>query len=234
MKCAIMQPTYIPWSGFYNLIYNSDVFVFLDDVQFEHQSWQTRNRVLSHGQEILLSVPVKKHSLDTLIYDVKITEDQKWRKKHTKTIKQAYGKSSCYSDIYPYYEENIMDSSTEYLSQLNINLIKMFCKKLNIETKFILASELNCPGNRSEHVLNICNKVSANEYISPLGAKDYIEEDKVLTESNINVIYQNYNIQPYNQSGSKEFMSHMSVIDVIMSLGCDFARNYVVDGWKIK
>lgn len=234
MKCTIMQPTYIPWSGFFNLIFNADVFVFLDDVQFEHQSWQTRNKVLNHGQEILLPVPVMKHHLDILIYDVKITRDPKWRKKHIKTIQHAYRNAPYYSDFYPEYEEIIMDTSIEFLSNLNITLIKMFTKKLNLESNFLLASELNCSGDRSEHVLQICERVGADEYISPLGAKSYIEEDEVLLNSKINVIYQNYKVQPYEQPGSKLFTSHLSIVDVAMRLGCDLTKNYLVDGWNVK
>ena len=60
MRCAIMQPTYLPWAGYFNLISQVDRFVFLDDVQFEKQSWQTRNRILLQGEECLISVPVRK------------------------------------------------------------------------------------------------------------------------------------------------------------------------------
>jgi hypothetical protein len=234
MICAIMQPTYMPWAGYFNLIHNSDVFVFLDDVQLDHHSWQTRNRVLSHSQEILLSVPIKKHYPNTLIYDTEVVTDQRWRSKHAKTIKHAYGKSPFFSEVYPLYENILYDTSVKRLLDLNIHLIKIFSEKLNIKSKFFLASELNCPGVRSEHLYQICKKLNADLYISPKGAQDYIEEGNDLIDSNIKVIYQNYNIQPYSQFGSKKFMSHMSVIDVIMSLGCDLARNYVVDGWEIK
>lgn len=59
MKCGIMQPTYLPWSGYFNLISSVDIFVFLDDIQFNRRSWQTCNRVLLRGEEYMLSVSTK-------------------------------------------------------------------------------------------------------------------------------------------------------------------------------
>jgi len=229
-----MQPTYIPWAGYFNLIHNSDVFVFLDDVQFEHQSWQTRNRVLNHSQEILLSVPIKKHSLNTLIYDAEVTDDQRWRSKHAKTIKHAYVNSPFFSEVYPLYENILYDTSVERLLDLNIRLIKMFSQKLNVESEFLLASELNCPGVRSEHVYQICKKLNADLYISPKGAQDYIEEDNVLIDSNIKVGFQDFKVTPYTQLGAKSFFSHMSIIDIVMNIGWDMSKIYISEGWSVK
>ena len=65
-----MQPTYLPWSGFFNLISDVDVFVILDDVQFEKQSWQSRNRILQNGKELMLSIPIASQSHKTLIKDI--------------------------------------------------------------------------------------------------------------------------------------------------------------------
>ena len=75
-----MQPTYLPWEGYFNLISKADKFIFLDDVQFVKQSWQSRNYILSSNGKLLLSIPIKKHDLSTNINKIKINDNQNWRK----------------------------------------------------------------------------------------------------------------------------------------------------------
>ena len=82
MKCAIMQPMYLPWAGYFNLIAAVDTFVFLDDVQLERQSWQTRNRILLGGKEVLLSVPTQRVPLDTPIELIALADATRWRHRH--------------------------------------------------------------------------------------------------------------------------------------------------------
>ena len=80
--CSIMQPTYLPWAGYFNLISSSDFFVFLDDVQFSKQSWQNRNRILIGDKMHWLTVPVLRENLKDKIYKIKIDDTRNWRKKH--------------------------------------------------------------------------------------------------------------------------------------------------------
>ena len=99
MKGAIMQPTYLPWAGFFNLISDVDVFVILDDVLFEKHSWQSRNRILQNGKELLLSIPIASQSHETCIKDIMISSNSKWGKKHLQTIQQSYAKSPYKADL---------------------------------------------------------------------------------------------------------------------------------------
>lgn len=88
-----MQPTYLPWAGYFHLIGTVDKFVFLDDVQFERRSWQSRNRILLEGREHYLTVPVRKASRSELIKNIAIDNDQEWRKRHLQLLRQAYLKT---------------------------------------------------------------------------------------------------------------------------------------------
>ena len=87
MIVSIMQPTYLPWLGYFDLIARSDIFVFLDDVQFSYRSWQQRNRILDLGKEKMLTVPVVRRGNRTNILDTVIDERQLWREKHFNSIK---------------------------------------------------------------------------------------------------------------------------------------------------
>src|SRR5262249_54185258 len=87
---AVMQPTYLPYLGYFDLIAQADVFVLLDDVQFERKSWQQKNRIAGPGGETMLSVPVRKQPLQTLIRDIEIDDDKPWRAEHLAAIETAY------------------------------------------------------------------------------------------------------------------------------------------------
>ena len=99
--CVIMQPSYLPWIGYFDLIQRSNVFVFLNDVQFSKQSWQVKNKINSQGKELVLTVPVKKTKLATNIDQIIIDQSKPWKKKHLKSIYYSYVKSEFFKEIYP-------------------------------------------------------------------------------------------------------------------------------------
>ena len=98
--CVIMQPTYLPWLGYFDLIRNADVFVILDHVQFSKQSWQQRNRVRDKRGEVMLTVPVKHSGLkETIIKDVEVDHARKPLVKHMRSIQNCYSKSINFDSI---------------------------------------------------------------------------------------------------------------------------------------
>ena len=102
IKCAIMQPHFFPWSGYFNLISNVDKFVFLDDAQYSKSSWQSRNKILINNECKWITAHTKKSSTkDTKILDKKIENKNNWKKKLIKSIEQNYSK-------HPYFE-NLME-----------------------------------------------------------------------------------------------------------------------------
>jgi len=225
-SCAIMQPTYLPWSGYFHLANKVDTFVFLDDVQFERSSWQSRNRILSNGQIHLLSVPIKQSALDTHIRDIQVSDNLPWRKKHLRTLQFSYPdiwKSTNISQ--PLIAE--FEKSYQSLADLNISLIKFFFELLEINCRILRASDLACGGSRSNHLSNICRAINADTYYSPIGSRGYLEEDKFEQLSGISLYYCDFTPKPYYQGKMKEFVSHLSIIDVIGNAGLEFAKDYI-------
>src|SRR3981081_1029831 len=110
MKIGIMQPTYLPWMGYFELMASSEVFVFLDDVQFNKKSWQQRNRIKGPNGELLITVPVlNKGKRDQAICEVCINNDDRdWGKKHLRSVELSYQKSPffdwLYSDLREIYQ----------------------------------------------------------------------------------------------------------------------------------
>ena len=226
MICAIMQPTYLPWSGYFNLIAASDVFVLLDDVQFEKQSWQSRNRILLNGQPHVLSVPVRRTGLDTLIGAAEINYGQDWVKTQLRTIEQAYARATHGKAMLELLAP-LLEARPPLLAELTISVIEAVAQRLELPARRLRASTLGCDGKRSEHVARICHSVGATHYLSPRGSQEYMEQDDFAGNSGLPVTFQEYRPGAYPQKGSREFVSHLSVIDVAAQIGWDLAAEYV-------
>jgi hypothetical protein len=217
-KIAIMQPTYIPWSGYFALIESVEVFVFLDDVQFSKQSWQQRNRIKSSQGELTLTVPVSlKQSNSKCIKDVVIAPENKWRKTHLKSISNNYHKSEYFKVFYPVLEE-VLNQEFTTLANLNIHIIREICDFLDISTDFVRSSEMNSSDGRVERLIDIISQLNGDTYISPPGSFDYLNENNLFQNSQIELLYLNYKHPVYKQQYG-EFISHLSVIDVLLNEG---------------
>lgn len=141
MRIAIMQPTYLPWMGYFAMIDVVDAFVFLDSVQLVKRSWQTRNKIKNGEKELVLSLNLAKSSRDeTMICDAKFS-DEKWKIKHLNSINFAYKKAKYFDEVYPLLEE-IFAFKSESLSKFNINLISKIAAFLGIKTKMLASSDL--------------------------------------------------------------------------------------------
>lgn len=228
MRCVIMQPTYLPWAGYFNLIANADFFVFLDDVQFEKQSWQNRNRILLNGQPHWLTVPVKRKHLSDYINKIFVDDQRNWRRKHMEILRHTYSRHPYLTDMLSYVSD-ALDPSVMHLSELNIRFIRSIAEALNLSPRFFLSSELAIFGTRSKRLLNICEHFDCDTYLSPLGAAAYLAEDAVFKNSKINLEFQDFSTQPYVQTGSQLFVSHLSIVDVLANLGENATRDYVMN-----
>ncbi|MED4585432.1 WbqC family protein [Brevibacillus choshinensis] len=226
-----MQPTYLPWAGYFNLISQVDFFVFLDDVQFEKQSWQSRNRILLNETYHFISVPVKHLSLTQKIREVECEDKHNWREKHVRLLKYTYTKHAFQNEMCEAVFDLIQDKKITLLADLNIRLIKRLSHHLGLETPFFLSSELLIEGNRSSRLLNICKKLGCDEYVSPVGSAEYLQDDGVFDQSSpVRLSFQNYKPSAYAQKGASEFVSHLSIVDVLANLGWEQARQYVMTG----
>lgn len=218
MRVAIMQPTYLPWSGYFALIDQVDVFIFLDDVQFDHRSWQQRNRIKSHDGHSWLTVPViTKGRRQQLINQVEISSDESWQKKHLLTICRNYAKAPWLSKNQDWLEA-IYGRQWFSLNQLNVSIIKNLSEFLGIDASFIFSSDLETSGKNVAKLINICHVLHAKEYLSPIGSFEYIEASNVFHDVGIQLLYQQYKHPIYHQLHG-EFLSHMSVIDLLLNEG---------------
>ena len=217
MRCSIMQPTYLPWLGYFDLIKQVDAFVLLDNVKLEKSSWHVRNRIRSSQGETMLTIPVslEKSRLETCINETIINYSKPWTKKHLRTLEQSYGKSLYFEDFYPCIK-NALTKDTLILSELTSSIIREIARFLGIHTPIYLSSELSdISGVKDERLVSICKKFNAKTYYSPRGSSSYL--DKVnyggaLTKAGIQVVYQDFKPIEYNQQYTP-FIPYLSAID---------------------
>ena len=227
-SCAIMQPTYLPWAGYFHLIASVDKFVLLDDVQFEQSSWQSRNKILLNGKEHLISIPTKRMSLnDALLHRIEIYESQRFKIKHWKLFEHAYRKAKHGDEALQLLQSIYSTEGQEKLVHFNGRLIKVISSALSIKTPIAYASEMKCTGRRSEHVAEICKYVQCHTYLSPQGATSYLEKDSFSEKYDIKLQFQKFRPKPYKQYKSNIFISHLSILDVIANIGLHGAQQYI-------
>lgn len=213
-----MQPTYLPWIGYFGMMDRVDTFVFLDSVQFAKRSWQQRNRIKTLTGPIWLSVPVLTRGMGRqLIKDVKIDRSRNFAETHMRTIEHNYRRCPYFEDVAPPLYA-ILQKEHNWLSELTIEIIIWVKEILGIKARLIRSSELTVSGQKAEFLANICQILSAREYLSAPGSQEYIEASDAFEKRCIAVSYHNYEHPEYRQVFG-EFISHMAVIDLLFNEG---------------
>ena len=220
-RIAISQPTYLPWYGYFALIDYVDEFVFLNDVQFDKRSWQSRNYIKTSNDKLLLSANVKtKGKFSQNINEVQLINYDIFSTNHLKSIKLNYKKSK-YFDLYFNEIKKIFDKRFDKLQDLNIEIINKINELLGIKKKILFSSEFNSNKKnfyKDEYLLEICKKVDAEIYISTIGAKKYLSKSKLFINKNIFIKYFEMNKFVYSQPNG-QFVPNLSVLDILFNEG---------------
>tara|TARA_B110000305_G_C19361852_1_gene599879 strand:- start:96 stop:758 length:663 start_codon:yes stop_codon:yes gene_type:complete len=214
---SIMQPHYLPWLGYFYLIYKSKNLVFLDDVKFQYQSWQHRNYILSNNKPILLTAPIDNMTKNNKIVNVKFRSEL-FREKHLKTIHQVYCKTKYFETFFPILED-IYSFKTENISEFNQNFIMKISKLSNINANFYKSSQMQISSPGQDKIIEICKKLNLKTYISTPGSSAYLSEKKFLDE-NIYLEYMDYS----KIESKKKDDKNLSVIDFIFREGFNLKK----------
>lgn len=230
MRVAICQPTYLPWIGYFDLIDQVDIFVLLDVVQFEKQSWQQRNRIKTPKGLQWLTVPVVfRGRFGQKICEVEI-RDPDFVKAHLRAIEVNYGRSRFFSDSFPALSSILRKTEAgETLLGLNLRLLQWLTRVLRIDTPLVLASSLGQEGRRTELLAKICQKLGARQYVSPIGSAEYLlAESTVLENADVATLFHNY-LHPEYAQRFPPFVPYASAIDLIFNEG-EGAMNIIRSG----
>ena len=225
MQLAIMQPYFFPYLGYWQLINAVDCFVIYDDVFYTKNGWINRNRILVNDKPFYMTVPLEKASQNRRICDLKTVSTPFWRHKLTKTIRNTYQKSTCFSESFPVIEQIILHETNDLADYLFYQLTTLN-SFLGITTKIIRSSR--CYNNEDlkgqNRILDICKREQATGYINPKGGQALYDRDSFRIASiDLNFIVTRH--QAYKQKGTG-FVSDLSIIDMLMELGSQGTRQY--------
>ncbi|MFQ5443634.1 MAG: WbqC family protein [Nitrospinales bacterium] len=221
---AIVQSNYLPWRGYFDLIDEGDLFVFLDDVQYTRRDWRNRNLIKTSDGLRWLSVPVHFSRNDnTPIQGTLIDYGRDWVSKHIHAIRSAYGKAPFFKtysgDLF-----DILSSRPDTISELNIRLIRWIMAHLTIRTELKMSRDFSPEGKKTGRLLDILKKAGATRYVSGPSAQAYLEKDQ-FRDAGIALEYKRYDLPEYPQN-SGTFEPRVSTIDLLFNCGPDSTQYF--------
>ena len=214
---AIMQPTFLPWTGYFGLIGEVDDFVFLDDVQFSKRSWQRRNRVSGPNGEVQLSLPIAGKPSRPKIIETKIASEF--------NLKDILSRAAGCLSVAPHWSEAelllklALQQTPHDLADVNITFIKALSELLKFTPRFHRSSEMAInEQDKAARLYAICDRLEATCYVSAVGSLDYLRAANPFSDETVALRFQNFSPVIYKQRKGS-YTSHMSALDALAWMG---------------
>jgi hypothetical protein len=220
MNVVILQPSYIPWRGYFDQIRKADLFIFYDDVQYDKHGWRNRNQIKTSQGKQWLTIPVHSRGAQVEkipINQIRIVQELPWHVGHLKALQYAYSKAPYFERYLPLLEQ-FYNRRDEFLADLTIDFTIALARELGIQhTRFERSSALGAEGQKTDRLIQIMQKVGATHYISGPSAKDYIEPEK-FAEAGITLEYIRYDYPEYLQL-YPPYDPFVSILDLLFMTG---------------
>jgi len=217
MILAAHQPAYLPWLGYFDRIARADLFVYLDTVQFEKNSFINRNRIKTPHGEQWLTVPVRvKGHMSSTLRDTQTDPTQPWRVKHLKSIAMNYSRATYFRRLLPRLEA-LLSVEESHLADLCFIQLRLWLEELGLATKVIRSSELAVSSTKSDLILELCRLLGATCYLSGTLGREYLVE-KDFRDAGVDIEYHEFKHPTYPQLWG-EFLPNLSVVDCWMNCG---------------
>ncbi len=233
MIVSVHQPHFLPWLGYFNKIFNSDVFVWLHTVQYRKNYFQSRTRIKNPQGETAFWLTIPVHAtLETTIDRVTIA-DKKWNVKIIKTIEQFYRKTSYFEEVWKPLKREL-EKPAELLDDINFRTSCLLLDMMGYAGKIYRMSELGIDcDDPNERLRAICNKFEANDYIAGKGGRNYMNEEEWL-RAGITIHWQHFDSMKvhYSQIGNS-FVNGLSIIDCLFNVGIVQTKEIVISAWKV-
>lgn len=218
MLVGIHQPHYLPWLRYIEKIARSDVFIILDDVQYEKNGFQNRNRIKTPQGWSYLTVPIARPHLRP-IRETIIDNTADWREKHRRSLEMSYARSPYFQRYWPPLLE-VYAKGWTHLADLNVAMLRIFLDFLGIRTRLHASSEIPTEGRSTQRLIELCRAVGGDSYLSGAHAAGaYLDPDE-MERSGLRVVYQRWRppeyAQPYPAAG---FIPDLSIVDLLFQEG---------------
>jgi hypothetical protein len=231
MIVSIHQPHFMPWMGYINKVLYSDVFIWLNTVQFRKNYFQNRTKIKGYdNKELWITIPVHA-GIDTRIKDVVIVGNH-WETKMIKTIESIYKKARYFDMFWTAIRSAIIEPS-KHLDELNFRVFKVLLKILSIDNVVIIKADeiLVNTEDPTRRLVELCRYHHATHYIAGRGGKNYLDVN-TFKQDNITVVWQNYSPDSivYAQLG-KGFIPGLSTMDCIFNVGPEKTKELIKNAW---
>ncbi|MFQ5450335.1 MAG: WbqC family protein [Nitrospinaceae bacterium] len=217
LRVAILQPSYLPWLGYFDQMDRADTFIFLDDVQFTRRDWRNRNKVRTREGWAWMTVPViQKHRYRQSLKETRIDPSLPWQRKHLETLRASYGRCPFFDLYFPYLNK-IYNKDWDFLVDLCLETTGWLKEVLGISTPTLISSAMPAESAKAEKILWLCRKIGATHYLSGDAGKNYISPGE-FSNNGVVVEFQNYRHPVYAQR-FPGFVPYLSVIDLLFNMG---------------
>ena len=231
MIVSVHQPHFLPWLGYLNKVLRSDVFVWLDTVQYRKNYFQNRTVIRTRrGDELWLTLPV--HApFGTTIDRVTVT-DPKWRDRLTKTVEQNYGRAPYFRVCWPVIAR-ALEGASDALTDIDFRAFDGILRLLDArDVRVVHVKELGVTSEEpTERLVEACRAVGGKTYISGKGGKNYLRTE-AFEKAGIGIAWQKFDPAgvPYPQTGPG-FVAGLSVVDCLFNVGPEEAGRLIRGAW---
>jgi hypothetical protein len=217
-RVAIVQSSYIPWKGYFDLIRAVDEFILLDTVQFSKGSWRNRNRIKTKDGLAWLSIPVRRKGLLQQNIEDTVVSDPAWATRHWRKIRDAYARAPFFERYAEPFEAAYQSLRSDRLSHINRALTELLCEALGIATRISWASDYRPGDGRTERLIDLCQQAGASEYLSGPSASGYIDRS-LFSAAGIDLHFADYSGYPEYEQPHPPFEHAVSVLDLLFCTG---------------
>ena len=226
MKVAIVQPYFLPYLAYFQLLNIVDQFIIYDDVNFMKKKWINRNNILINGEPKFFTIPLKKVSQNKYIKDIEIVDDLDWKSKFLRKVELAYKKAPHYQKSFDLLEK-IINQKHSHISELAFSSLKELCNHLNIQTKIKPSATVynNSQLKGQDRIIDICKKEGASHYINPIGGTSLYSKES-FSRSQIQLNFLKPDFISYRQFKNK-FIPNLSILDTIMFNDLESIHNFL-------
>jgi len=233
MIVAAHQPHYIPWLGYLDKLAKADLFVVMDDLQFEAQNFQNRQRLKLSEGPAWLTVPVQRGSQADLICDKRIAPSNgsrhDWEYRHWHTIQTHYGRTP-YWNLYADELREVYEQEWTHLLDLDLHMLHLARKWFEIDTPVMRSSGLGLIGTKTDRLIDMCKKLGARCYLTGAGGSSSYLDSERMGRAGIGVVWQEFTHPTYPQRYLRRgFASHLGFLDLLFNHGPG-SRNLLFGG----
>ena len=230
MKLGIMQPYFMPYIGYFQLMKAVDKYVVYDDVNYIQGGWANRNHILINGEKEMFTVTLQKASQNKLFNEIVIGDDFK---KLMKTLQMNYSRAINF-DQTMVLMERIISFPNKQLAVFIANSFREILSYLSVETEILMSSEI--PKDNSlrgkDKIIQLCEILGADTYYNAVGGKNLYDQEE-FREHGITLNFVDSLPQVYSQLHTREFVSGLSMVDVLMNNTKDEV-NRLLDSFQLR